>query len=112
MAFFRAMSLMAKLCVTVTGSTMAELCRRRDGVPEADLVELRIDSVKNPSIPQALAGRNRPVIVTCRPTWESGLFMGPEEERRQLLEEALALGAEYVDVEWRADFHGQLIERF
>jgi len=52
----------------------------------------------------ALAGRQRPVIVTCRPTWEGGAFKGSEESRRQILGDALALGAEYVDVEWRAHF--------
>ena len=41
-------------------------------------------------------------IVTCRPAWEGGQFDGSEEERRAILREALALGAEYVDVEWRA----------
>jgi 3-dehydroquinate dehydratase/shikimate dehydrogenase len=44
------------------------------------------------------------VIVTCRPVWEGGLFAGSEDERRRLLGEALALGAEYVDIEWRAGF--------
>jgi 3-dehydroquinate dehydratase/shikimate dehydrogenase len=44
------------------------------------------------------------VIVTCRPIWEGGRFAGSEEERRTVLARALALGAEYVDVEWRARF--------
>lgn len=83
---------------------MAELRRRRDAVRAADLIELRLDSVKDPDVTGALAGRRRPVIVTCRPAWEGGHFNGAEEERRRLLTEALALGAEYVDVEWRACF--------
>jgi len=90
--------------VTVTAPTTAELRRRRDAVEDADLVELRLDTVSDPSVAGALAGRRRPVIVTCRPVWEGGHFAGSEEARRQLLGEALALGAEYVDVEWRAGF--------
>jgi 3-dehydroquinate dehydratase / shikimate dehydrogenase len=93
------------LCVTVTAPTTAELRRRRDAVLDADLVELRLDSVNDPDVAGALAGRRRPVIVTCRPHWEGGAFQGAEEDRRRLLAEALALGAEYVDVEWRAGFH-------
>src|SRR5918994_5242518 len=93
-----------QLCVTVTAPTMAELRRRRDAVADADLVELRLDGVANPDVPGALAGRRRPVIVTCRPISEGGSFDGSEEERRRLLGEALALGAEHVDVEWRAGF--------
>jgi 3-dehydroquinate dehydratase/shikimate dehydrogenase len=92
------------LCVTVTAPTMAELRRRRDAVERADLVELRLDFVSDPSAAGALADRRRPVIVTCRPKWEGGHYGGTEEERRRLLTEALALGAEYVDVEWRAGF--------
>jgi 3-dehydroquinate dehydratase/shikimate dehydrogenase len=83
---------------------MAELRRRRDAVADADLVELRLDGVANPDAAGALSGRRRPVIVTCRPTWEGGAFAGSEEERKRLLEQALALGAEHVDVEWRAGF--------
>jgi 3-dehydroquinate dehydratase/shikimate dehydrogenase len=95
---------MSMLCVTVAAPTMAELRRRRDAVPEADLVELRLDSVADPDVAAALAGRSRPVIVTCRPVWEGGAFAGSEDERRALLKSALALGAEYVDIEWRAGF--------
>jgi 3-dehydroquinate dehydratase/shikimate dehydrogenase len=93
------------LCVTVTAATTAELRRQRDAVADADLIELRLDSVSDPDAAGALADRQRPVIVTCRPTWEGGGFTGSEDERRRILEDALALGAEYVDLEWRAQFH-------
>ncbi|MGH9143192.1 MAG: shikimate dehydrogenase [Vicinamibacterales bacterium] len=92
------------LCVTVTAATTAELRQKRDAVVEADLIELRLDGVSDPSVAGALAGRERPVIVTCRPTWEGGGFRGSEEERKRILADALALGAEYVDLEWRARF--------
>ncbi len=91
----------AKLCVTVTADTMAELRTRRDQVVDADLVELRLDMVRDPSAAAGLAGRNKPVIITCRPQSEGGHFKGSEEERRSILSEALSLGAEYVDLEWR-----------
>jgi 3-dehydroquinate dehydratase/shikimate dehydrogenase len=98
----------ALLCVTVRGDTTADLRAKRDAVGEADLVELRLDSVRDPNVAAALAGRRTPVIVTCRPPWEGGSFRGSEEERRRILTEALALGAEYVDVEWRARFNDVL----
>jgi 3-dehydroquinate dehydratase/shikimate dehydrogenase len=93
-----------KVVETVTASTTAELRRRRDAVVGADLVELRLDSVSDPDAAGALAGRSRPVIVTCRAEWEGGRFRGSEEERRRILGDALAMGAEYVDMEWRAHF--------
>jgi 3-dehydroquinate dehydratase / shikimate dehydrogenase len=92
------------LCVTLTAPTTAELRRKRDEVHDADLIELRLDSVADIDVAGALGGRRRPAIVTCRPTWEGGRFSGSEEERRRILTEALALGAEYVDIEWRANF--------
>ena len=92
------------LCVTVTAATTAELRQKRDAVADADLIELRLDTVSDPSVAGALAGRRRPAIVTCRPAWEGGEFKGPEEARKQILADALSLGAEYVDVEWRARF--------
>jgi len=92
------------VCATVTADSTAELRRRRDAVRDADLVELRLDTVADPDVSAALEGRQRPVIVTCRPAWEGGAFEGPEHDRRALLEQALALGAEYVDIEWRAGF--------
>jgi 3-dehydroquinate dehydratase/shikimate dehydrogenase len=90
--------------VTVTGATTAELRQKRDAVPDADLIELRLDTVSDPSVAGALAGRRRPAIVTCRPAWEGGGFKGSEEERKGILADALSLGAEYVDIEWRARF--------
>src|SRR3954464_11256081 len=92
------------LCVTVTGETTAELRRRRDAVVDADLIEMRLDTAGDPMPAAAVAGGRLPVIITCRPTWEWGSFTGSEEERKRILSDALALGAEYVDLEWRAHF--------
>ena len=49
------------------------------------------------------------MIVTCRAKWEGGRFEGSEEERRRILDEAAALGAEYVDVEAAAGFAADFI---
>jgi 3-dehydroquinate dehydratase/shikimate dehydrogenase len=98
-----------RLCITITASTTAELVRQRDTADAADLVELRLDTVRDADVAAALAGRRRPAIVTCRPAWEGGAFSGSEDERRRLLLRAIELGADYVDVEWRAPFAGELL---
>lgn len=91
------------LCATVTAPTTADLRARRDAASrDADLVELRLDTVEGPDVAGALAGRQRPVIVTCRAAWEGGHFRGAEEERLRLLEQAWRAGAEFVDVEFAA----------
>jgi len=100
----------AKLCATVTADTMAELRTRRDQVGDADLVELRLDTVRDPSAAAALAGRRKPVIITCRPKSQGGHFAGSEDERRRILTEAITLGAEYVDLEWKGSCAGLLAQ--
>jgi 3-dehydroquinate dehydratase/shikimate dehydrogenase len=92
----------SKLCVTVTAATTAELRTLRDQAGDADLVELRLDTVADPSAAGALAGRRKPVVVTCRSMAQGGHFKGSEEERRAILREAISLGAEYVDLEWQS----------
>jgi 3-dehydroquinate dehydratase/shikimate dehydrogenase len=99
----------SRVCVAVTGRTMTEIRQNRDAVEGADLVEMRLDTVDRPDVAGALAGRRGPVIVTCRAEWEGGHFKGSEEERRRVLEDAIAQGADYVDVEARAAFAGELI---
>jgi 3-dehydroquinate dehydratase/shikimate dehydrogenase len=81
----------------------------REAAPEADMVELRLDFLERPDVARVLEGRNKPVIVTCRASWEGGHFSGSEADRRQILESALSHGAEYVDVEAAASFTPDLI---
>jgi 3-dehydroquinate dehydratase/shikimate dehydrogenase len=81
---------------------MAELLAARDAATHGDMVELRLDGVADLDVAGALRGRRVPVVVTCRPTWEGGRFDGSEETRAAVLARAMELGAEFVDVEWRA----------
>jgi len=94
----------ARLCETVTGATMRDLLAARDAATAGDMVELRLDGVRDLDVEGALRGRRVPAVVTCRASWEGGRFDGSEEERRRILHRALELGAEFVDVEWRAGF--------
>jgi shikimate dehydrogenase/3-dehydroquinate dehydratase type I len=85
---------------------MAELRAARDRVQDAEMIELRLDGVADLDVAGALAGRTKPVIATCRAAWEGGQFEGSEADRLRILAELVRLGAEYVDVEWRADRSG------
>jgi 3-dehydroquinate dehydratase/shikimate dehydrogenase len=95
---------MALLCETVTGATMRELLAARDAATAGDMVELRLDGVRDVDVAGALQGRRVPAVVTCRASWEGGKFHGSEDERRAILRRAVEAGAEFVDVEWRAGF--------
>jgi 3-dehydroquinate dehydratase / shikimate dehydrogenase len=93
-----------QVCVAVAARTIEELRRKRDSAEGADLVELRLDHLDRPDAVAAIEGRRRPVIATCRASWEGGQFRGSESERRQILESAINAGAEFVDVEAAAEF--------
>lgn len=94
-----------RIVETVTAATMAELRRGRAlAESRADVVELRIDGVADLDLAAVLADRTAPVIVTCRPVWEGGRYDGAEPDRLRLLRRARALGAEFIDVEVRADW--------
>ena len=94
---------MAEIVETVAADSLAALRALRDRATSADLVELRLDGVRDVDVAGALAGRRRPVIATCRAAWEGGRFDGSEAERLAILVKAAELGAEFVDIEWRAD---------
>ncbi len=67
----------------------------------ADLIELRIDGIKNPTpelVSEIIDEINFPTIATNRLEAEGGFFKGSEEERIGILEEA-AKKADYVDIE-------------
>ena len=66
----------AQVCATVAAKSMLDLRAQRDRAEGADLVELRLDAVDDLDVDGALAGRTCPVLVTCRPTWEGGHFVG------------------------------------
>jgi 3-dehydroquinate dehydratase/shikimate dehydrogenase len=95
----------------VTGESTEALRRARDGARHADLVEVRLDTARDPDPRGVLAGRAVPVLVTCRASWEGGFFRGSEEERESLLVAALDSGAEFVDVEWAAPCRDRLVSR-
>jgi 3-dehydroquinate dehydratase/shikimate dehydrogenase len=99
------------ICLTVSAATTAELRTARDAAETADLVELRLDTVRDPDVAGALSGRTRPVLITCRAAWEGGHFTGSEEERLRLLDAAWTRGAEFVDVEHRAPGARAFLER-
>ncbi len=65
--------------------------------------EIRLDYLEQPDLPRLFRSHPGPVIATNRLAAEGGHWAGDEAGRRLLLEEALALGADFLDVELAAD---------
>nr|WP_320010616.1 type I 3-dehydroquinate dehydratase [uncultured Desulfobulbus sp.] len=64
-----------------------------------DLIEVRLDCMENPQVGNFIASTDKPILVTNRPHWEGGQWKGSEQQRTELLVQALGWGAQYVDIE-------------
>jgi 3-dehydroquinate dehydratase/shikimate dehydrogenase len=93
----------AKICIPITAKTAKDaLAEMKEAEKFADIVEFRIDYMKNISkghLKKILKKKKREVIVTNRAKREGGKFMGNEKKRISLLRTAAELGADYIDVE-------------
>ena len=94
---------MARICVSIVETTVGKaLGAIKEANRLADLIELRMDYLKEPRLEPLMMGRKRPFVVTCRPKEERGKYSGDEGKRFGILKEAVTLGAEYVDIEMRS----------
>ena len=72
----------------------------------AGMIELRLDLLDDPDPAAYLSGpRPLPFLVTCRAAQEGGAWRGDHPTRLALLQRAIDLGAEWVDVEHGFEAH-------
>lgn len=102
---------LGKICVSV-GAAHAEAAAEvvNAVAPFVDLVEIRLDAMREPNVADCLQKISLPLLFTNRPVWEGGGFSGREEDRLVPLMAAARQGAAYVDLELRteADLRRQL----
>lgn len=88
------------ICVPIIANNLEDALKDiAEASKVADIIELRIDYIKNPDLKRLLEGCIKPVIVTNRPIREGGKFTGSEEDRISLLKLAVELQVDYIDVE-------------
>src|SRR3990170_3894705 len=88
------------ICIPIIANNLDDaLHNMAEASVVADIIELRIDYIKDVDLKRLLEKRTKPVIVTNRPDREGGKFDGSEEERIALLKLAIRLQADYVDIE-------------
>ena len=94
------------ICIPITARSAEDTISEMVSASKyADIVELRIDYIPDVQnaltcIEKALKCKTKPVIITNRPEREGGKFKGSEQDRLHLLQKAIELGADYVDVEY------------
>ena len=92
------------ICIPIAAATTGSAVEKMERATSfADLIELRIDRIPGADLKRLLVARRTPVIVTNRRREEGGGFTGAEEERVELLKEAVRRGADYVDIETATD---------
>jgi 3-dehydroquinate dehydratase type I len=92
------------LCIPICATTTeAALAQMEQAYPLADCLELRIDRIRDCNLEQLMQRRQpgKRILVTNRREDEGGGFPGSERERIALLQEAVALGTDLVDIEVR-----------
>jgi 3-dehydroquinate dehydratase type I len=89
-----------KLCIPVVETTVGKaLIAIKEVNRWADLIELRVDYLKGVKLSLLLENQQKPFIVTNRRREEGGKYRGEESKRLGVLQEAIDLGADYIDVE-------------
>ncbi len=89
-----------RICLPIIEATMEKALKAiHEAHPVADLLELRVDYLREPDLGLLLNGRKKPFIITNRRKEEGGRYRGDERRRLGVLEEAIDLGVDFIDVE-------------
>lgn len=102
------------ICVPVVALSNEEAFIQLDHcLSLADLVELRIDFIKNVDLKSLLSRHSNRIMVTNRTKDQGGRFAGEDKNRFRVFEEAVSLGAGFVDMESNTDdvFRELLLEK-
>lgn len=91
---------MGRLCVPIVETSVERaLTAIKEANRLADLIEIRVDYLRNPELAILLQTREKPFIITNRRKEEGGRYRGEERKRLNLFQKAIVLGADYIDVE-------------
>ena len=91
---------MGKICIPIVETTVGKvLIAVKDVNRWADLIELRVDYLKGVKLPILIENWQKPFIVTNRKKEDGGKYRGDEKKRLSILQEAIDLGVDYIDVE-------------
>ncbi|KDP23583.1 hypothetical protein JCGZ_23416 [Jatropha curcas] len=97
-----------QICAPVMAESVDQMLVQMRKAKEygADLVEIRLDFLKNFSPSQDLETLIKqsplPTLITYRPKWEGGQYDGDESKRQEAFRLAMELGSDFIDVELKA----------
>ena len=97
---------MTYICTVLVEKNVDDMIRAANNTKGSDIVELRLDCLQDlskESVDRLIKGINSNKIATVRKKEEGGTFEGKEDERISYLMQAIASGANYIDVELSTD---------
>jgi 3-dehydroquinate dehydratase/shikimate dehydrogenase len=101
------------ICLSIAPTSVEEARSifRREG-KKCDVIEVRIDGMRNPNLNKLLKKPRPNVIITNRRESDGGNFTGSKAEQFEILSQAIELGAEYIDVElsWGNSFVQEILK--
>lgn len=93
-------ALLAGVCVSIACEEIEQaITIAKDSEMQADVLEIRLDRLSHPEVAPFVQNLSKPLLFTNRPVWEGGAFEGTEEERVDLLLQAIELDCALVDLE-------------
>lgn len=88
------------LCLTLAEESLLRLREKIDRYQDqVRFIEVRLDYLKVPGLPELPSASSTEFIATCRPAREGGVFQGSEEDRLRLLRQAAESGFRWIDLE-------------
>ncbi len=87
------------ICIPIKEKTLAKVLLQMElAAREADLMEIWLDQITDLHLFKIIKHKTCPLIFVNKPVREQGGFTGSEENRVDLLIQAIDLGADYVDI--------------
>lgn len=93
-----------KVCVAVAAGAIPQaISLAKTAEAKADVIEIRLDALHTPEVLPFINAITTPLLFTNRAEWEGGAFSGSEDERLDLLYQAIAAGAAFIDIELKTE---------
>ena len=102
-----------RICAVITADNVKDALNDMKKAESSDLVELRLDFIKNideNKVKELMNNKKQRIIATLRPVKFGGLFKGEKKGRFALLNKAIELGADFVDVEFGSEIAADIIK--
>ena len=98
------------ICVPIVENNLeSALKKAEECLKYADLVEFRVDYIKDIREHDIVKFSKFPCIVTVRPSWEGGLWKGDNDTRLDLIKESIESNVKFVDVELKEKKNKEIV---